>query len=251
MTAPVALAAAAAAPSTPEAGGRPKLEHAFLELRDPPVDRKSLQPGPPRGRIEFQFNPKELSLSKSAKWNRQSQKGSKKSDVPQFTGADPSKISLEMFLDASDTQDDRVVKTVEQLFACCVPTDESHQKKKGSPPWVIFHWGAITSFTAYVSSVTVKYTLFTAGGLPIRGTATVNIEEIAGEQKGQNPTSGGLAARTVHTVVAGDSLPSIAWREYGDPTLWRPIAERNGIDDPMRLPAGTALLIPAAEELGV
>ena len=251
MSAPVALAAAAAAPSTPEAGGRPKLEHAFLELRDPPVDRKSLQPGPPRGRIEFQFNPKELSLSKSAKWNRQSQKGSKKSDVPQFTGADPSKISLEMFLDASDRQDDRVVKTVEQLFACCVPTDESHQKKKGSPPWVIFHWGAITSFTAYVSSVTVKYTLFTAGGLPIRGTATVNIEEIAGEQKGQNPTSGGLAARTVHTVVAGDSLPSIAWREYGDPTLWRSIAERNGIDDPMRLPAGTVLLIPAAEELGV
>jgi len=251
MSAPVALAAAAAAPTTPEAGGRPKLEHAFLELRDPPVDRKSLQPGPPRGRIEFQFNPKELSLSKSAKWNRQSQKGSKKSDVPQFTGADPSKISLEMFLDASDTQDDRVVKTVEQLFACCVPTDESHQKKKGSPPWVIFHWGAITSFTAYVSSVTVKYTLFTAGGLPIRGTATVNIEEIAGEQSKQNPTSGGLAARTVHTVVTGDSLPSIAWREYGDPTLWRPIAERNGIDDPMRLPAGTALLIPAAEELGV
>jgi LysM repeat protein len=251
MSAPVALAAAAVAPSTPEAGGRPKLEHAFLELRDPPVDRKSLQPGPPRGRIEFQFNPKELSLSKSAKWNRQSQRGSKKSDVPQFTGADPSKLSLEMFLDASDTQDDRVVKTVEQLFACCVPTDESHQKKKGSPPWVIFHWGALTSFTAYVSSVTVKYTLFTAGGLPIRGTATVNIDEIAGEQKGQNPTSGGLAARTVHTVVAGDSLPSIAWREYGDPTLWRPIAERNGIDDPMRLPAGTALLIPAAEELGV
>jgi nucleoid-associated protein YgaU len=251
MSAPVALTASPAAPTTPEAGGRPKLEHAFLELRDPPVDRKSLQPGPARGRIEFQFNPKELSLSKSAKWNRQSQKGSKKSDVPQFTGADPSKITLEMFLDASDTQDDRVVKTVEQLFACCVPTDESHQKKKGSPPWVIFHWGAITSFTAYVSSVTVKYTLFTAGGLPIRGTATVNIEEIAGEQSKQNPTSGGLAARTVHTVVTGDSLPSIAWREYGDPTLWRPIAERNGIDDPMRLPAGTALLIPAAEELGV
>ena len=251
MSAPVAMSAAAAAPTGPATGGRPKLEHAFLELRDPPVNRKSLQPGPSRGRINFQFNPKELSLSKSAKWNRDSQKGSKKSDPPQFTGADPSKISLEMFLDASDTQDDRVVKTVEQLFACCVPTDESHQKKKGSPPWVIFHWGALTSFTAYISSVSVKYTLFSAGGLPIRGTATVNIEEIAGEQKGQNPTSGGLAARTVHTVVAGDSLPAIAWREYGDPTLWRPIARRNHIDDPMRLRAGTALLIPAAEELGV
>jgi nucleoid-associated protein YgaU len=59
-----------------------------------------------------------------------------------------------------------------------------------------------------------------------------------------------LAARKVHTVVAGDSLASVAWREYGDPTLWRAIAERNGIDDPMRLPAGKTLLVPAADELG-
>ena len=248
--APIAMSAAAAAPTSTDAGGRPKLEHAFLELRDPPVDQGSMQPGPRRGRIDFQFNPKELTLSKSAKWSRKAQKGSKKSDVPQFTGSEPSKLALEMFLDATDTQDDRVVKTVEQLFACCVPTDESHQKKKGSPPWVVFHWGGLTSFTAFVSSVSVKYTLFTPGGLPIRATATVNIEEIAGEQQGQNPTSGGLAARSVHTVVAGDTLQSIAWREYGDPSFWRVIAERNGIDDPMRLPAGTALLVPAAEELG-
>jgi nucleoid-associated protein YgaU len=240
----------AAAPPQQGSVGRPKLEHAFLELRDPPVDQGSMQPGPRRGRIDFQFNPRELSLTKSAKWSRQAQKGSKKSDVPQFTGADPSKLSLEMFLDASDTQDDRVVRTVEQLFACCVPTDESHQKKKGSPPWVVFHWGALTSFTAFVSSVSVKYSLFTPGGVPIRATATVTIEEISGEQQGQNPTSGGLAARKVHTVVAGDSLASVAWREYGDPTLWRAIAERNGIDDPMRLPAGKTLLVPAADELG-
>jgi nucleoid-associated protein YgaU len=250
MAAPIAMTAASAAPAQAGAGGRPKLEHAFLELRDPPVDQGSMQPGPRRGRIEFQFNPRELSLTKTATWSRQAQKGAKKSDVPQFTGAEPSKLSLEMFLDASDTQDDRVVRTVEQLFACCVPTDESHQKKKGSPPWVVFHWGALTGFTAYVSSVSVKYTLFTPGGVPIRGTATVNIEEIAGEQQGQNPTSGGLAARRVHTVVSGDTLQAIAWREYGDPTLWRPIAEYNGIDDPMRLPAGTTLLVPAAEELG-
>ena len=68
-----------------------------------------------------------------------------------------------MFLDASDTQDDSVVKTVEQLFACCVPTDESHRQKIGCPPWVVFHWGSVSSFTAYIKSVSVKYTLFTPG----------------------------------------------------------------------------------------
>jgi nucleoid-associated protein YgaU len=251
MSAPLAFAAASAGPAATGAGAQPKVEHAFLELRDPPMNKRSLQPGPSRGRIAFQFNPKDLTLSKSAKWGRDAQKGGKKSAVPQFSGAEPSKLALEMFLDASDTQDDSVVKIVEQLFACCVPTDETHRAKAGCPPWVVFHWGAVTSFTAYVKSVSVKYTLFTPGGMPIRGTATVNLEEIAGEQAGQNPTSGALTARKVHTVVAGDSLPSIAWQEYGDPTIWRVIAAANDIDDPLRLRAGTTLLLPAAEELGV
>jgi nucleoid-associated protein YgaU len=249
MASPIAFTAAAAPKN--DTGGRPKLEHAFLELRDPPVDKGSLQPGPQRGRIDFQFNPKELSVGKSAKWSRDAQKGSKKSGVPEFKGADPSKVTLEMFLDATDKMDDKVVQTVEELFRCCVPTDESHDKKKGSPPWVVFHWGGLTGFTSYVSSVQVKYVLFTPGGMPVRATATVTLEEISGEQPGQNPTSGGPAARRVHRVVAGDTLASIAWREYGDPAMWRALADRNGIDDPMRLRPGGSLLVPAADELGV
>jgi hypothetical protein len=229
--------------------GRPKLEHAFLELRTPPPG-DGLNPGGPCGRIDFQFNPKELSISKTAKWGRSAQKGNKNSGVPQFQGPEPCKLALEMFLDASDTHDDSVVKKVEQLFSCCVPTDDSHQQKKPSPPWVIFHWGGLTSFVGYIHSVTVKYTLFTPDGLPIRGTATVNLEEIPkeGEQK-QNPTSGALSAHRVHTVLTGDTLASIAWREYGDPAMWRAIATVNAIEDPMRLRAGSSLLVPAAEEL--
>ncbi len=53
----------------------------------------------------------------------------------------------------------------------------------------------------------------------------------------------------MHRVVAGDSLQSLAWREYGNATAWRAIAEANGIDDPSRLPAGTELVLPAAEEV--
>ncbi|MFE7745527.1 LysM peptidoglycan-binding domain-containing protein [Nocardia sp. NPDC057455] len=249
MPAPIAFSATSPG-GTQSGSGRPKLQHAFLEVRDPPVQKGSLQPGPRRGQIDFQFNPKELSITKSAKWNRDAQKGSKKSGVPEFKGADPAKLTLEMFLDAGAEHDTTVVDTVEQLFACCVPTDESHDKKQGSPPWVIFHWGGLTGFTAYVSSVAVKYTLFTPGGLPIRGIATVTIEEIAGDQAKQNPTSGSLTARKVHTVVAGDTLASIAWREYGDPARWRVVAVANAIDDPMRLRPGAELLIPAAEELG-
>jgi hypothetical protein len=48
--------------------------------------------------------------------------------------------------------DDSVVKKAEQLFTCCVATEESRQSGKGSPPWVIFKWGGMTGFTSYVAS---------------------------------------------------------------------------------------------------
>jgi nucleoid-associated protein YgaU len=44
--------------------------------------------------------------------------------------------------------------------------------------------------------------------------------------------------------VQGDTLTSVAQQEYGDPGLWRALADANGVDDPMRLPAGARLLVP-------
>ena len=53
----------------------------------------------------------------------------------------------------------------------------------------------------------------------------------------------------VHQVVQGDSLPAIAYREYGQPAMWRTVADLNRVDDPMRLRPGDRLLLPPLEEL--
>ena len=229
--------------------GRPTLTRAALELYAAKPAGGGGKPGSPLGRIPFQFNPKELSIQKSAKWERKPARGAKTAGPPEFTGADPCKLTLEIFFDATDSLDGSVVDRVEQLFSCCVPTDESLGKKKASPPLVVLHWGKVTSFAAFVTSVQAKYTLFTPDGTPIRATCNVSLEEMPGDPLGQNPTSGALAARALHTVVAGDSLASIAYREYGDPTLWRPLAAFNGIDDPIRLRLGRSLFVPAVDEL--
>ncbi|HEY0698239.1 MAG TPA: LysM peptidoglycan-binding domain-containing protein [Micromonospora sp.] len=250
MSASPVTFSAAGGPGAGRGGGPPpQLTHAYLQLHEPPRNGGTASPGAELDRIPFQFNPRELALSKTAKWKRDAQRNAKKSGVPEFTGADPCKLTLEMFFDATDTMDSSVVRRVEQLFACCVPTDASRDQKKGSPPWVVFHWGGMVGFPAFVASVTAKYTLFTPGGTPVRALCTVTLEEISGEQQGQNPTSGSRTARSVHLVVAGDSLQSIAQATYGRPSLWREIAEVNGIDDPMRLRPGRTLLVPALEEI--
>jgi nucleoid-associated protein YgaU len=52
----------------------------------------------------------------------------------------------------------------------------------------------------------------------------------------------------VRAVKAGDRLPVIAAEVYGDPRLWRLIAEANDIDDPLRFPGpqdvGRVILVP-------
>ncbi len=233
--------------------GRPQMEKAKLSLYDPapsPSPSGGGSAGAKRGVIPFQFNPKEVTITKSAKWERKPSKGSKTAGPPEFTGPEPSKMTVEMFFDATATQDGSVVKAVELLLSCCVATEKSAGQKKPTPPIVVLHWGSISSFPAFVTSVSAKFTLFSSDGTPIRAVCSVSLEEMPGEKfRKQNPTSGSYDVRRVHRMVAGDSLASVAYAEYGDPTSWRDLAAFNEIDDPLRVPTGTVLLLPSAEEL--
>jgi nucleoid-associated protein YgaU len=230
--------------------GRPQMQKASLVLYNPSASANGGgETGSKRGSVPFQFNPKEVTISKAAKWERKPTKGSKKAGPPEFTGPEPSKMTLEMFFDATGANDGSVVVAVESLLACCLPTPETAGKPKAAPPLVVLHWGSISSFPAFVTSVSAKYTLFSTNGTPIRAVCSVSMEEMPGEKWPQNPTSGSRDVRRVHRTVAGDTLASLAYTEYGDPGAWRALAAFNGIDDPLRVRAGTLLMLPAAEEL--
>lgn len=236
--------------------GRPqqrKLEKAVLQLFQAKPNKEGATRGTSRGSIPFQFNPKELSITKSAKWGRESSRDAKKSAPVEFTGADPCKLTLEMFLDSSDRQDGSVVAAVEKLLTCCVPTEVSLGRQKAMPPLVTLQWGEVSSFLGFVTSVTVKYSRFAADGTPIRATCGISIEEMPGDEggtpPGTNPTSGGSGVVDVHTMIAGDTLASLAYLEYDDAANWRQLASYNGIDDPLRVPVGTTVLLPRPAEL--
>lgn len=244
MSKVVALTSTAA-----KGAGRDQLEKAALTLYEPKPTKAGVELGSKLTTLPFQFNPKELTIAKSAKWERKPARGAKKAAPPQFNGAEPSKLTVELFFDASDTHDGSVVEAVETLLSCCMPTDESQGKKKEYTPLVVFHWGKITGFGAIVTSVSAKYSVFSSDGTPIRATCSVSMEEMAPGPAPQNPTSGTLTAQRSHRVVGGDSLASIAYHEYDNAAMWRHLADYNGIDNPHRLPPGTTLLLPALDEL--
>ncbi|GAA2898131.1 peptidase M23 [Actinoplanes cyaneus] len=222
---------------------------AGLQLFQPPAAGGDQPGGPLGGPITFMFNPNELALSKSANWIPHVARAAEDVGVAEFSGSGPRTLSLTIFLDATEKHDRSVQERVEKLLTCCVPTKASIAAKAPSPPWVKFTWGQFqtVSFYSYVSQIDANYKLFDPDGTPLRATCTLTLTEISGSTPGQNPTSGALTAQRVHRLVAGDTLEMLAYREYGDPTIWRVIAEANEIDDPTRLRPGRQLLLPAVE----
>ncbi|MGV9712395.1 CIS tube protein [Gordonia sp. NPDC003424] len=242
----VALSAQSAGSST---GSAEQVVHAELELFEATKAPGGAKPGGQLGSIAFQFNPREVTMTKAAKWESKPAKNAAKAGAAEFMGAQPCTLSLEMFLDATAKHDSAVVKGVDRLMSCCVPTQSTTGTPKAMPPLVVFKWGGLTSFPGFITKVTAKFTLFAADGTPLRATCNVDIEEMPGGKGGQNPTSRAASARRMHVLLAGESLATLAHREYGNPVHWRAIAQFNGIDDPMRIPAGTVIRLPGIDDI--
>ena len=113
-----------------------------------------------------------------------------------------------------------------------------------APPVVEFHWSSL-HFTCVVTRASQKFTMFLPSGRPVRATVQVTFQEYINadlEDTRVRRETADYSKR--HLVRQGETLASIAALHYGDPAQWRPIAGRNGIDDPRVLDAGRLLTIP-------
>jgi hypothetical protein len=195
--------------------------------------------------LECRFNPREYVVAKSATWMRTPVRGAVSASMPEFVGTNPRTLQMELFFDEWESGSGDVSKDVETLLTWTNPTQDSINANKPNPPIVYFQWGTKPLFDAFVKSMSARYTMFRSDGTPVRASVTAVFEEVPSEPSRQNPTSGGKSGRRLHTVEPGEMLHLIAYREYGDSTLWRGLAHENRIDDPLLpLVPGRSLLIP-------
>jgi hypothetical protein len=199
--------------------------------------------------LEFDYNPTTVTVTKTSRWQAQPPaRGSKEAPPQEFVGTDPRTLAMTVMFDGLEEEDRKVTENVDLLLKWTCPTKESFGTNSPQPPLLQLMWGQTNYLLGYLKSVTARYTLFSADGTPLRASVDITIEETPEGAKAQNPTSGGVVGRRSVGLGAGDSLPSLARKEYGDPNLWRALAVANGIDDPMRVPLGTTLLVPPLAE---
>jgi hypothetical protein len=197
--------------------------------------------------LRFKYNPEQYTIEKSADWTRPSAPGAESTPAPDYTSTNPASVSMEIFFDAFEEIQGDVSRDVETLFTWTKPTPSSRAQKKPQPPLLMFQWGsssALSDFRGFLKSVSARYTLFRVDGTPIRATCNIRLEEVPQETSKQNPTSGSRPGMRVHILTDGETLHSVAWSEYKQAGYWRGLAAFNDIDDPLRVEAGTTLLLP-------
>jgi nucleoid-associated protein YgaU len=198
----------------------------------------------PGKKVVCQFNPNDFSISKSVKWVYQTADG-KNVGNPEFGGGEAQDLTVNLIFDSTDTGSDVRQKYAELLKMAQI--DETHTNtvtRKGEPPQCKFQWGSFLSFTGVIKTISQNFTLFKADGTPLRVKMQVIFSETPVPRPGQNPTTR-TEPRKIWVVREGETLPWIAYQEYGEAGHWRHIAETNGLDNPMELRPGQVLkLVP-------
>jgi nucleoid-associated protein YgaU len=213
--------------------------------------------------IEALFNPGEISLTKSSKWEQQHAVGQSSASVEQeFRSVEAETFSIELFFDTYESRSSAMTAAraaASFLPASLIPGREASDVRQHThriarlvdvetnlhrPPVCNLRWGVFDIFTGVLISLNQLFTLFLDDGTPVRATLTCDFVEVGTQAQARATELHSADVAKTRQVRRYDTLQSLAAEEYGDPALWRPIATANGIVNPRDLLAGAILTIP-------
>jgi hypothetical protein len=185
------------------------------------------------------FNPTEYGIDRGASYAELDVPGLP-TPVLQFVRGEAQTLSLELFLDRTE-EGGTVEDKLAELRRLVEIDPDLH-----APPVCQFQWGRVPWFEGVVTSLKEKYTLFNEHGNVLRARVTLALKSYQSaevqlrELKRKSPDH-----TRVRALREGERLDQLAGEAYGNPRLWRAIAEENDIDRPRFVPPGTPLRIPA------
>lgn len=216
------------------------------------LDKDAIEPGRLDQFLEVQFNPAELTLNKGAQIAEIPIYGID-SPILQFIRGQNQKLTLDLLFDTTTTPAGfgagaTPVTTKTKPFYELVKI----QPRTHAVPRIRFTWGLGLSFTAIVETIQQKFTFFNPDGIPLRATLSVSFREyrtLENQVAELKPMSTDHRKRRI--VRRGDTLSRLAADEFGDPALWRAIADANpDLENVRQLEPGSILLVPPLDVFG-
>lgn len=192
--------------------------------------------------IEVLYYPTEYSMEKSNKYSEVDVPGLETPYI-QYSKGNSGSISMEVFYDTYEKDTD--VRDYSNRLSDLLKIDTDLH----APPPLSFIWGMPSAepFTCVLEKVSTKYTMFSSKGYPVRARLNITLKEFKTALNARETSKQSPDKTKTYVTKRGDSLWLIASEKYGDPSMWRPIADKNKIKNPRFLEPGIELLIPPLE----
>jgi LysM repeat protein len=205
-----------------------------------------------------QFNPKEFKLDEKANWKASDEQEAHK-PLLTYEKGEPTTISMDLIFDSTDSGlnvYDTYVMPLRDFLTSDVDVTDKENDKATRPPFCKFTWGSFT-FDCVVDKVSATFLMFKPDGTPLRAKVQLGLKERTRDVPGGSDpqvmltalgsmVSGSRTNASTYTTIPGDTTTSIAQRFNASP---QDIALANNIPDPMEIPPGTRLVIPANSQL--
>ncbi len=153
-------------------------------------------------------------------------------------------FELELILDGTGTVPDAPTKSVDAQFADIRRLIYQINGEIHSPNYVKLAWGTLL-FKGRLKTLSIDRTLFAPDGTPLRATVKagfLGFHENTDGRSEQQLSSPDLTHAV--RVGAGDTLPLLCHRIYGDSRYYLAVAAHNGLDDFRGLAPGMTLMFP-------
>lgn len=136
--------------------------------------------------VTAHYNPKEIQIDRSVPWqthdSRDNRAWYKREDLPQhdleYTGAEPRTMSIELLFDGYEANRsvEPIVDRLDELAS--IRDLDSLEEAKRAPRVCMVTWGTgQRPFRCVIESLSVKYTMFSRSGMPLRATCTLKLKE--------------------------------------------------------------------------
>ena len=216
------------------------------------TDRERTSPAQPREFVAM-FNPETLKQRYAVVYTEPAGIGAS-DDRSVYSRSEPSDLDLELHLDGTGVTDSvvlppgpaakTVAERVEEFLAVAYYVEgEIHR-----PNFLQVQWGDLWTdggFNCRLLSVDITYTRFQRDGKPLRAQLDVKLRsdtDYEDQVRKINPQSPDLTHR--HVVRAGETLPQLTARMYGDAAHVAFVARENGLDSLRSVTPGTELFFP-------
>lgn len=159
-----------------------------------------------------------------------------------YKGGAAGLFELALFFDGTgvitdEKVDDQVKKVKDLIYTY---NGDIHE-----PNYLKVYWGTQSLFQGRLKSWNVNYTMLDMDGTPLRAEATiVIIASISAKKKALEEKKNSADLTHVRTVLAGDNLPLMCYRIYGDSSYYIKVAQHNELIHFRDLKPGDKIVFP-------